>query len=57
MSRVERCETCRFWDKFIDDRGECRRKSKPDPPAHSWPNTYDDDWCGEWRSKEPEKSE
>ncbi len=61
----ENCETCRFWDGSSPDAtgwGMCRRN----PPTHVsheildgggianvgfWPDTEDDDWCGEFQEK------
>lgn len=58
MSRT--CENCIYWTRLAADIGEpayvgtCRRyaprphmktiRSKPEP---EWPQTVDDDWCGE----------
>lgn len=54
MSDGPRCETCKFWRLFrAEDIGECRRHA-PAPirgirDAYDvyWPETRDEDWCGE----------
>jgi len=54
MSDIEECcLTCRFWtDKEIQLPGEtqtryfCRRF--PPVPGAGFPETAEDDWCGEW---------
>jgi hypothetical protein len=58
--RLDRCETCKFWqpDEEINAAaGDCRRHP---PRAHvsertvfgvevTWPTTNFDDWCGQWQ--------
>ena len=61
---METCKTCKFWrdgntDQVPDDEhvGDCRRYPQgPDfthkLPGIRWewghPQTFTDDWCGEW---------
>lgn len=64
MTRNEWCMNCRFWQRKEEAyRGRCRRHApRPllltddDPEDElcnaSWPITMDDDWCGQWVSKE-----
>ncbi len=53
-----RCELCRFWTKNEEDRyGRCRVSGPAaildvDGNADmcvNWPDTYSDDWCGQWK--------
>ena len=57
----EKCHQCVFW--IADDstatndrppiKGECHRYPAPmktDLSFFRWPVTFDDDWCGEWKS-------
>jgi len=32
----ERCETCRFWDRMSEDRGDCEYVNRPDVLASVW---------------------
>lgn len=58
--RSERCETCRFWEKDGTGLGHCYRyppQMFPTVPKRGegvWlqPQTFDNDWCGEWQDKE-----
>ena len=58
MKSNQTCASCRFWLRFSsDDSGMCRRRA-PSPvilpgfelssAESTWPQTCDDDWCGEW---------
>lgn len=61
----ETCSTCRFWqrDSMGVDKaviGECRRRSPAlvvitergnQITATRFPETIDDEWCGEWEGK------
>ncbi len=57
---TEKCETCRFYDKYrnSENEGLCRKNppmpmtlvGSPDAVA-MWPEVQDDDWCGEHQSK------
>jgi len=53
--RLERCETCRWWDREDSMVGICHRRAPlpwhdfdDAPPASWWPTTNENDWCGEW---------
>jgi hypothetical protein len=62
-----RCDKCRFWDDdvgFGNDRpchrmppvmmwGEEGKKVPVDPHYGMWPLTSADDWCGEFKQKNP----
>lgn len=64
-STAPRCDTCRFWSRDEGDGcfGECRRhaprpwKSETcddfddGPTVAFWPETANDDWCGEHEAK------
>ena len=43
--RADRCETCRFWQKYQygENEGSCRIRSTP----KSFPTRYTGEWCGE----------
>jgi hypothetical protein len=47
---IEKCQNCRFFDKWEPARGDCLRY----PPTRNtddvcvWPDVGDYDWCGEW---------
>ncbi len=54
------CEGCAFWKQVAGNVGQCRRRS-PQPAMASlvpdngpgtwrasWPDTLEDDWCGEF---------
>jgi hypothetical protein len=44
------CETCRWWDVGVYDKGECHRHA---PKAvGAWPVTLSRDWCGDYEAKE-----
>ena len=44
-AKAESCESCRFFRRGPDS---CHRY----PPSHgSWPQTFESDWCGEWKPK------
>lgn len=51
-----KCANCRFWDRHPYDVsfGSCRifRPMVHDSGNTSWPETHDEDWCGEFQSKE-----
>lgn len=56
------CVTCEFWDqrtshKRARNAGLCRVnppvKNGGDERDYGWPETFDEDWCGEWLAKEP----
>ena len=51
------CKDCRYWDAYSDSSGLCR-KTLPTRDATIdagirgfWPETDDDDWCGEARPR------
>ena len=63
--RVDRCETCRFWEPYEAqknewgwDRGDCHR-FPPIPvfcepqqehiPEGYFTDVFKDKWCGEWK--------
>ncbi len=60
-----RCSNCQYWtgtyhgDDPGDDFGECRRNPPTDSDDKTFdehrirrfPETTDDDWCGEWRDR------
>jgi hypothetical protein len=63
--RKERCETCKWWEhKPGWDGGRCHRNAPfvpwPSPQGVDitsmtiWPCVDADDWCGEWKSLNPE---
>lgn len=60
---MERCDSCRYWERVEDDpgEGECHRRAPAfmlcQLPGESpegfgrhgvWPLTWPDEWCGEW---------
>jgi hypothetical protein len=53
------CKDCVFWQALPKvgttmERGECRRYA-PRAKQSSlvvWPQTYAQEWCGDWRTKE-----
>lgn len=59
------CETCRFWrrldgEEVLDGQGECRRHApsptleiRDDGYGALWPETWDEDWCGEHEPATP----
>lgn len=55
--RIERCETCQFFDVAgIDNSGGCHVGPRQfvgfgasGTPIFMWPRQYQDDWCGEWK--------
>jgi hypothetical protein len=52
------CEACRHWDRLYPDAqiGRCRRHApQPGRPGTGWPETDNDDWCGEWETSTPLK--
>lgn len=60
------CKGCLFWRPLTgSDAGECRRHAPPPWTKSSesidttrtawWPNTADDDWCGDWHPKAQEQ--
>ena len=60
---LQTCETCQYWrrDDKDTERGGCYRyaprpqsMSGDSPYVVSWPVSYIDDWCGEWREKKVE---
>lgn len=61
----QRCENCRFWCKWDDGVGWCKRYAPvmiaaqfPDdmfagsPYQGVHPETEESDWCGEWQAKQ-----
>lgn len=46
-----RCDRCEFWKidaRFDGYEGQCRRS----PPTHEgWAETFNSDWCGEFKDK------
>lgn len=57
MSRVERCDRCRFFYSALGER-QCRRKPPSVFPAQSgphlawmgtWPPTTEEKWCGKFK--------
>ncbi len=58
----ECCKNCRYWKQhataeelaqpqppnYLVNHGECRLKG---PVIHRWPETFMDDYCGEFKSK------
>lgn len=55
------CATCRFWDRnnTFNTIGQCRRRAPSQAwsgDAYVWPDTQDEDWCGEHDPK-PEGEE
>ena len=58
-----KCEDCKWWvrDHKSKDWGSCHRmppwfqdpesKAEVSEAAAYWPNTIDDDWCGEFEHK------
>ncbi len=53
MDLNKTCSTCRFWDEFQPDRGNCRRKSPGETVL--WPVTASDDWCGSFGGIAPKE--
>lgn len=65
MEQEQLCKTCRFWDGRFS--GICRKyppkviivdvERKDTKVYHQkqtlWPDTDEDDWCGEWEAKTP----
>jgi len=64
--REERCDRCRWWDRMDEDPiGLCRRyaarpavfvqgSTDPQPGLIAWwPQTEEDDFCGEFRPRDP----
>jgi hypothetical protein len=53
--RKERCDKCAFWERFHDttDIGRCRRYA-PRENQVGWPETAENDWCGDFRYPSPE---
>lgn len=58
MSKDKRCKRCLYWvipeDKPEAIQGECRRHAprpaKPFDPLFIWPETNENDWCGEFKA-------
>lgn len=52
-----RCETCVFWDSVRKAFGQCKRHAPTYKPEENggevWTETYQTDWCGEWRDEWP----
>lgn len=59
--RTEQCGGCRFWEATGEEStlqpgiriGWCKRLPPPLPPrdgeeTSDWPQTWQDNWCGEW---------
>jgi hypothetical protein len=53
------CTSCRFWSEIASGRGACRRNAPrclvepvmtPRDSTASWPQTWHDDWCGEYEA-------
>lgn len=58
--RIEICDNCVFWlppediAPNMDEEGECRRfpPVRKNSNGHGeWPETYPDEWCGEFRQR------
>ena len=62
---MTRCDTCKYWERHhaqfssVVDKGTCRRHAPRaalilDTEASvldaTWPETHDDEWCGEWEA-------
>lgn len=56
---ANKCENCRFWKRYFaeDSDGICRiRRPLIDDRGNTiWPETREDDWCGEFESKGDEQ--
>lgn len=54
-TKQPRCEDCRFWERYLDDDpcGVCRirRPLIDDDGDTIWPETHENDWCGEFQAK------
>jgi len=60
------CRSCMFWEVERSAFGKCRRlppvasnelENDDEPFAGQiynafWPTTFEEDWCGEWKSAE-----
>lgn len=57
MNDSERCETCRFWWRFVDSNEGCCQRYPPVPVcvdrvvSTHWPDTVGWRQCGEWQAK------
>lgn len=59
MEKEERCKECVYWAISEEDLEEpyaqCRRyaprPTEPSQPLFIWPETHEDDWCGEFKGK------
>lgn len=55
---TEECRACRFWQKWRDHIGCCRRYPPTplsrggNPNTYANPETRPDFWCGEFRPKD-----
>ncbi len=64
---TETCGNCKFWSAYNNDdiHGDCRRYPKSIhvyadhegdvDSQYLYPPHDNDDWCGEWKSKESDK--
>lgn len=51
-----RCDTCGQWRKGHSGLGDCRRYAPRELDRNNaawaiWPQTFPEQWCGEWRPK------
>jgi len=66
VERTMRCVACKFWERDPQrpERGKCRRHAPsfhPDPNMYNfsgrdnhegmWPETDENEWCGEFQSR------
>ena len=57
---AQECKDCRFWDRPAGAptaKGLCRRYAPRPGSRVPWPETDQNDWCGEWQTKEDTKRE
>lgn len=58
MKELPTCATCRFYESHPGFTGRCHRY--PPTPLRGGtgfgPLTAPEDWCGEWRTNEPERN-
>lgn len=54
------CKNCDYW-AHVGSYGQCRRdppkiisKSQPNDVTGYWPQTQNDEWCGEFHVRYPE---